>query len=180
MNTLRVSLMAMVALAGFALPVAADSLTSWDTIINGPARFKVLIAFNNAAVLDHETGLVWERSPETVTRDWLGAHRICVDKAVGIGNRKGWRVPTLQELASLVDPTQDRGPGPALPVGHPFTNVRPDFYWSATTFGENPANAWGVAFADGILIEPGARFTSKTAQFLVWCVRSGHGGPDVQ
>ena len=40
MKTLRVSLMATVALAGFALPVAADSLTSWDTIINGPARFR--------------------------------------------------------------------------------------------------------------------------------------------
>jgi hypothetical protein len=65
-------------------------------------------------------------------------------------------------------------------VGHPFTNVRPDFYWSATTFGENPTDAWGIAFVDGILIEPGARFTGKTAQFFVWCVRSGHGGPDVQ
>jgi hypothetical protein len=180
MKTLRVSLMATVGLVVFALPVAADPLASWDTIINGPGRFRVLGVFNNAAVLDRETGLVWERSPEAVTRDWLGAHRVCVDKAVGIASRKGWRVPTLQELASLVDPTQDRGNGPALPVGHPFTNVRPDFYWSATTFGENPTYAWGVAFVDGILIEPGARFTGKTNTGYVWCVRSGHGGPDVQ
>jgi hypothetical protein len=180
MKTLRASLMATVALGVFALPVAADPLGSWDTVINGPGRFRVLSAFNNAAVMDRETGLVWERSPDSVTRDWIGAHRVCVDKAVGIPSRKGWRVPTLQELASLVDPTQDRGTGPALPVGHPFTNVRPDFYWSATTFGENPTYAWGVAFVDGILIEPGARFTGKTAQFFVWCVRSGHGGPDVQ
>lgn len=180
MKTLRVSLMATVALAVFALPVAADPLTSWDTVVNGPGRFRVLGGFNNAAVLDRETGLVWERSPDAGTRTWFGAHRVCVDKAVGIGNRKGWRLPTLQELASLVDPTLNRGDAPALPAGHPFTNVRSDFYWSATTFVEDATDAWGVAFEDGILIGPGPRFTGKTLAGFVWCVRGGHRGPDVQ
>jgi hypothetical protein len=176
MKTLRVSLMATMALAVFALPVAADPLSSWDAVINGPGRFRVLGGFNNAAVLDRETGLVWERSPDTGTRDWLGAHRFCIDRAVGNGNRKGWRLPTVQEIVSLVDPTRD---APSLPAGHPFSNVQPDFYWSATTFGENPALAWGAGFENN-LTEPGARFTGKTAPFFVWCVRSGHGGPDVQ
>ena len=182
MKTLSVTLLASATLAVLALPVAADPLTTWDTVINGPGRFRVLTGFNNAAVLDRETGLVWERSPDTNTRDWIGAHRFCNDRAVGIGNRKGWRVPTLQELASLVDPTQDKvATLPALPAGHPFTHVQPDFYWSSTSFGENPATmAWGVAFDDGILIEPGARFTGKTVPFFVWCVRSGHPGSDVQ
>jgi len=159
-----------------ALPVAADLLTTWDTVIIGATRFRVLVGFNNAAVLDRETGLVWERSPDTGTRDWLSAHRFCIDRSVGIGNRKGWRLPTVQEIVSLVDPT--RNP-PSLPVGHPFTNVQPDFYWSATTFGENPSLAWGAGFEND-LTEPGARFTTKTTARLVWCVRSGHGGPDVQ
>jgi len=176
MKTLSVSLMATVALAVFALPVAAEPLPTWDTVINGPTRFKVLRDFNNAAVLDKETGLVWEQSPDTGTRDWLGAHRFCNDRAVGNGNRKGWRLPTVQELASLVDPTRD---SPALPAGHPFSHVQSDFYWSATTFGENPALAWGAAFVND-LHEPGPRFTSKTIPFFVWCVRGGHGGPDVQ
>ena len=69
---------------------------------------------------------------------------------------------------------------PALPAGHPFTNVQQDFYWSATTFGENPANVWGVSFIDGPLTDPGVRFTGKTAMFYAWCVRTGHGGPDTQ
>jgi hypothetical protein len=176
MNTFRASLMATVALAVCALPVAADPLTSWDTVMNGPARFRVLPGFNNAAVLDRETGLVWERSPDTGTRNWLVAHRFCIDRAVGNRTRKGWRLPTVQELLSLVDPTRD---APSLPASHPFSNVQSDFYWSATTFGENPALAWGAGFEND-LTEPGARFTSKTLEFFVWCVRSGHGGPDVQ
>lgn len=176
MKTFAASLMASVMLAAVALPVAADPLGSWDSVINGPGRFRILKDFNNAAVMDRETGLVWERSPDTGTRDWRGAHRFCIDRAVGNGNRKGWRLPTVQEILSLVDPTRD---APSLPAGHPFSNVQPDFYWSATTFGADPALAWGGGFENN-LTEPGARFTDKTLPFFVWCVRSGHGGPDVQ
>jgi uncharacterized protein DUF1566 len=176
MKLLRSSLIITAVVAAFALPAAADSLASWDTVIIGAARFKVLTTFNNAAVLDHETGLVWERSPDLGTRSWFVAHRFCIDRAVGNGTRKGWRLPTVQELLTLVDPT--RTP-PSLPAGHPFLNVQPDFYWAATTFGENPALAWGAGFEND-LTEPGARFTDKNLLHLVWCVRSGHPGPDVQ
>ena len=176
MKIVSASLMVAMAAVVFALPVAAEPLPTWDNVINGPGRFRVLRDFNNAAVLDRETGLVWEQSPDTGTRDWLVAHRFCIDRAVGNRNRKGWRLPTVQEIVSLVDPTQDP---PSLPAGHPFSNVQPDFYWSATTFGENPALAWGAGFEND-LTEPGARFTTKTTARLTWCVRGGHGGPDVQ
>ena len=56
MRTLRVSLMAAVTLAVFALPVAAETLTTWDTVIAGPGRFRLLAGFNNAAVLDKRPG----------------------------------------------------------------------------------------------------------------------------
>src|SRR5262245_8571973 len=173
--------MAAAAFAMSAFPVAADPLQSWDTVINGASRFKLLVGFANAAVLDHETGLVWERSPDAGTQDWVGAQRFCVERVVGPGNRIGWRLPTVQELASLVDPTQDKDFNvPSLSVGHPFTHVKADFYWSTTTFGEDPTAAWGVSFQDGFLIGPGVRFTSKDQRLFVWCVRTGHHGPDAQ
>ena len=38
-----------------------------------------------------------------------------------VGGRKGWRLPSIYELANLVDTTQQN---PSLPKGHPFTNIQ--------------------------------------------------------
>src|SRR5262245_40392894 len=42
------------------------------------------------AVLDRETGLVWERSPDATRRNRRAAASECHDKV--IGGRKGWRL----------------------------------------------------------------------------------------
>ena len=42
-----------------------------------------------------------------------------------VGGTKGWRLPSVAELASLVDPANSN---PALPTGHPFSNVQSPFY----------------------------------------------------
>jgi hypothetical protein len=102
---------------------------SWDqtlacsTLANCP-RFIVLSNMNSAAVLDRETGLVWERSPSPGPFvNWLQAHYVC-NKLI-LGNRFGWRLPTVQELASLMEPRiLDVPPINWLPAGHPFGNVQ--------------------------------------------------------
>ena len=60
-----------------------------------------------------------------------------------VGGRRGWRLPTIEELASLVDTSQ---PAPTLPAGNPFSNVQSFVYWSATTT-HNTSVAWNVNFA---------------------------------
>lgn len=155
----------------FAQPAGAIPLESWDDKIpNANQRFKVLSEFGDLAVLDKETGLVWERSPLTTSGSWSGALSACLNR--NIGGRKGWRLPSIPELASLIDPTQSN---PSLPTGHPFQDVQTvqnDFYWSATTVAATPADqpsrAWTVRFMDGIVID-----IDKSSPDPAWCVRGG-------
>ncbi|MBX3332355.1 MAG: DUF1566 domain-containing protein [Nitrospira sp.] len=138
---------------------------SWDKKLPGASRFTVLADFGGAAVRDNETGLVWEQSPETKTVNWSGARFQCTSRK--IGGRMGWRLPSVHELASLVDPSVS--PGPTLPAGHPFTNVQAAHYWSATSFAGKPSHAWNVGFIMGMVHD------IKTADsHNVWCVRGGN------
>ena len=144
---------------------------SWDQKLactnaaNCP-RFVVLSNWNSEAVLDRETGLVWEREPSQGLLPFDDAHLSCNDKT--IGGRRGWRVPRYQDLSSLVDPSVLAGP--VLPPGHPFEGVLGNEYWSATTTGVNPTAAWALDFGFG-----GRRRDLKTVPKLVWCVRGGQG-----
>ncbi len=149
------------------------STNSWskklpcDSQTNCP-RFEVLADFNNEAVLDKETGLVWEKAPrQGNTQDWNTAQSDC-NLLVDVGGRQGWRLPTLQELTSLT--FTDVSKGWALPGGHPFSNVRSDIYWSATTTASNTSTAWFVWFGNGA-----GGGEPKTNRHYVWCVRGGQG-----
>ena len=163
-------------------PAAADSVgpyyanPSWDQTLAASTRFIVLSNMNGDAVLDRETGLVWEKSPSTSTLNWFSARYVCNE--LSKGNRFGWRLPTLQDLASLGDPSAAY-PGPALPAGNPFQGVQPSSYWSANTQVDLTTNAWTVHFGF-IFIPPSLRIigpvpSPKSSNALVWCVRGGQG-----
>jgi hypothetical protein len=141
---------------------------AWDRKMAPVNRFVVLTNWASEAVLDKETGLVWEKSPTTtptITQNWSAARFTCANKNIGGVGRKGWRLPSMPELASLVDPSV-AAPGPTLPTGHPFLNVQSAFYWSASTFAENPSSAWFVNFSNGVV-----DFIDKSFSDQVWCVR---------
>lgn len=145
---------------------------AWSQILPAADRFQLVLG--GAGVLDKETGLVWEHAPETAPnpttiQDWSGAQFSCNDRPVG--GRKGWRLPTSQELASLIDPTVP-GPGPTLPTGHPFSNVQQAGYWTATTNAAFALAAWVVYLQSGAVETVGGL---KADGHHVWCVRGGQG-----
>ena len=91
-----------------------------------------------------------------------GLRQHCPNK--NVGGRKGWRLPSFPELASLIDPSNAN---PTLPTGHPFTNVQSAHYWSATADAVNPTViAWLVDFSLGVGTG-GKEVISGSA----WCVR---------
>jgi uncharacterized protein DUF1566 len=147
-----------------------DQKLQCDTQATCP-RFIVLSNWSSAAVLDRETGLVWERSPDATPRTWIQAISDCAGREVG--GRKGWHLPMQEQLATLVDTTGTGvdviGNPVKLPDGHPFQNVRSALYWSATTDADAPTLAWFVFFGNG----NAGTSVVKTNGNPVWCVRGG-------
>jgi hypothetical protein len=113
---------------------AGSSTAVWDRILpandgepDGCNSSRFTCVLEGEAVRDNETGLVWERSP-TKVGTWEQAVRGCWMEAVG--GRMGWRLPTIEELATLVDRSHPNPPD-AFPTEHPFINLA-HHYWSAT------------------------------------------------
>lgn len=157
-----------------AVPLAALAKPPlWDKVIpRAQKRFKVLRQFAGEAVLDKETGLVWERTPGAEGVPWdgswiqapvpVGAIARCTTKFVG--GRSGWRLATIEELASLLDPVATN---PALPPGHPFVGIQAGRYWSLT-----PAPGMAAYVVDFIDGEIQTYLMNDLGR--VWCVRGGH------
>lgn len=162
---------AIVVLLMFTLPAyAGHTAPPWDHQMNSPGRFLVLSQFGGEAVLDKETGLVWEQTPSTNSKNWFNAHASCYNSSVG--GRMGWRLPTLQELMSLLDPAQLVGP--KLPAGHPFDDVQSANYWSASeeaTLAGHSNRALVVPLNTAVV---GSDLKATGAAFA-WCVRGGQG-----
>ena len=105
---------------------------SWDQTLYSYTRFVVLTNMNNEAVLDKETGLVWEQSPRTDTYDWYDAQKHC--NRLYKGGRFGWMTPAIQEMASLL--ITDTGGNTTLPSGHPFSVKKASTSRLPTTLGQ--------------------------------------------
>ncbi len=127
---------------------------------DGERESRFTLVLNGAAVEDSKTGLIWEQSPDREFDAWGASLERCQTKDVG--GRKGWRAPTIEELKSLIDPTQH---DPALPQGHPFSNIKSAIYWAATPVPGDDVVAWQVSFFSGK-----AQTDQKSLGRRMWCV----------
>lgn len=178
MRTAWVSRVSMVSLVGGLLlagcgsggdsPVAAQNsgvidlsgvTQNWDKNLPSASRFTVLAAFNNQAVRDKNTGLVWEQAADGTTRTWTEAISYCVNKTVG--GTIGWRLPSVIELNSVRDPSLLAGWVPTV-----FSGVQGKGIWSATTVAGISTQAWLVDFSGGVVV-----IFNKGTSGWVWCVR---------
>jgi hypothetical protein len=137
---------------------------AWEQILPAAERFQLVMG--GAAVLDRETGLVWQRILSASLTDWPNALGFCHQQTVD--NRAGWRLPSMEELLSLLDPSRN---DPALPAGHPFGGVsNTDVYWTATTVEVAATFAYHVLFRSFAYIGSASK-TAPTGRR--WCVRGG-------
>jgi hypothetical protein len=133
---------------------------NWDKNLPTSSRFTVLVEFNNEAVRDNNTGLVWERSPETHDMDLKSAAAYCANRI--IGGAVGWRLPSLIELKSVQDPSL---PAPFVPSNIFTVQTQP--YWTATVFSIPVQAVWVVNFANSNV----ETTTNVYMPYFAWCVR---------
>ena len=97
-------------------------------------------------------GLAGEPSGRTC-RDGSQKHACDTQRFIDAVNKEklcgqfDWRLPTREELRSLVD-YRAPYPGPAINTDA-FPNQRAQFYWSANSKASEPLEAWGIGFAFG-------------------------------
>jgi hypothetical protein len=128
----------------------------------------------NGTVTDNLTRLVWLRNADCFgIATWIEAlsHSNTLQAGLcGLSDNSlqgDWRLPNRNEMLSLIDINY---PGDAFPVGHPFFNVRQDYYWTSSTATYNyAASAWRVSGNDGSVIPD-----SKNNNMInfAWPVRS--------
>lgn len=136
------------------IPLGQDGATKAGVAWPEPRFFPVA-----DGVLDELTGLVWSTSANLTGGfvDWATA--LAVAKEAG----PGFRLPTINELESLVDASRH---SPALPVGHPFKDA-PEALWSTTTSGYEHDWAFCLYLDKGAV---GVGYKSAR-EFAAWAVR---------
>jgi len=125
----------------------------------------------NGTVTDNLTGLIWTKNANAFgLRTWVQAlsdanNLKSGDAGLTDGSKAGdWRLPNVRELHSLIDYGKYL---PAMPDGHPFTNVQNPGYWSSSTYAYGADFAWYVNFGHGQVYYG----NDKTYLLAVWCVR---------
>ena len=154
-----------------------DYAGPWSVQYPDSERFIVLAQFDNEAVLDRETGLVWERTPGRFGLSWYRAMQTCHFSRTG--GRMGWRLPAIEEMESLLVWRRYAG-DPSFPVDHPFNLAEGRVkYWTASTWASaQEVLSWSVFMpqSNSIIADPEGRRT----ELLAWCVRGGRGYDDKQ
>ena len=116
----------------------------------------------DGTVTDLSTNLMWLKCPKSSTETWDEAEEYC--RNLEYEGYKGWRLPTIEEWGKMLDRKQKY---PALPLGHPFSNVltRKGF-WSKTRHASGPLYVYHVDLWRG---KTGYQSKKKSAH--VWPVR---------
>ena len=120
----------------------------------------------DGTVTDNYTRLIWSKNAHlSGAVQWLDAMNYC--SRLTLAGQSDWRLPHLYEQMSLIDPNRK---DPALPLGHPVTDVR-RMYWTSKKVWNDPDSAWFVAMAE---YGRPAFAPTMVLRAYAWPVRSGN------
>ena len=127
----------------------------------------------DGTITDKGSGLVWEKSTGTRSYTWAKAKAYC--DTLTLGGKSDWRLPTRNELQSIVDYTRYN---PAINRVY-FPDTASSEYWSSTKVAISDNETlikyyWYVGFNNG---EVDSISTTMQDMLSVRAVRAGQCGP---
>lgn len=128
-NSLRTLAAALFGALALSSPSAAEAPKGRFTLVRG-------------TVEDASTGLTWQQKLVDKRYNWAEATAFCVSLDL---RGKGWRLPTVKELHTLVDETRV---SPAIDVDT-FPDTFADYFWSSSPLSNFADNAWALSFDYG-------------------------------
>jgi hypothetical protein len=123
-------------------------------VLAPPARYTTA----NGTVLDGQTKLTWQQTIPTSLYTWADAKAYCAGLSL---DGSGWRLPSINELQTLVDESTN----PAID-GATFPMTPSEYFWSDSPLVEDPSRSWTCFFSNGSTYG-----FSKTTPENVRCVR---------
>ena len=101
--------------------------------------------------IDNKTNLIWKSEDEP--------RAFTFDEAIKQAKNTGWRMPTVDELNSIVDRTKHN------PACNSIFNMSSSSYWSSSPYANYSDNAWVVNFNNGYVCS-GNRFNVKRVRLV--------------
>jgi hypothetical protein len=143
--------------------------------VRGTTAASSFVDNGDGTVTDTGTNLMWEQATDKNTYTWKQAMAYCDN--LTLGGHSDWRLPTRNELQSLVN---YRRYSPAISFSYfpkfktsYFPRTAPSYYWASTTSATSASGqAWFVNFRFGE-----AYYIDKMNYYHVRAVRSLQCGP---
>lgn len=104
----------------------------------------------------------WQEVTASEKFSWLDASQYCANLSL-LG--RGWRLPKVAELYSLVDLSDESHTSPTINV-EAFADTVREAYWSSSPEGRSGQSAWVVDFSDGA-----SKPKAISDKYRVRCVR---------
>ncbi len=125
-------------------------------------RYELKEINGDKVVIDHATGLMWLQPGSDENIEWDNAKKWVRElNSRGFSGYRDWRLPTVEEGASLLEPEENDG---GLYIDSIFSNKQ-EWIWTGDENGSE--GAWGVYFGNGLVF-----WVNFSSEFYVRPVRS--------